>query len=435
MFRLSKRVTTAAFNTAAIRRFNSSTAGKPIECLAAVAWQPDPEFYENGTKPSETALSLEKVIVQPPKENEVRIRIDYATLCGTDLQAMAGKDGEAYFPSILGHESAGTVESVGPGVTTVKPGDKVIPTYQAQCFDEDLASDTCPRCRGYRERKTNLCGKIRSFTGAGVMRNGGVRFQAANDGQDLKHFMGISCFSQYTVVHEESAGAIREDAPLDKVPLLACALPTGYGAVFNTAKVEAGSRIAVFGLGTVGLSIIEACSRIGVEKIIAIDVNPEKFHRAAAFGATEFVNPADHEAPIQDVIVDMTNGGVDYSFECTGSVDVMRAALECAHIGWGKSVVIGVAAGGKEISTRPFQLITGRTWTGTAFGGYRSREGVAQLVDDYMDGKFDIEPYITHNVPLQDIHEAFRLLSAGESLRTIIWMHDDPPHVDAVTPA
>jgi len=264
------------------------------------------------------------------------------------------------------------------------------------------------------------------------MRHGGVRFQAANDGQDLKHFMGISCFSQYTVVHEESAGAIREDAPLDKVPLLACALPTGYGAVFNTAKVEAGSRIAVFGLGTVGLSIIEACSRIGVEKIIAIDVNPEKFHRAAAFGATEFVNPADHEAPIQDVIVDMTNGGVDYSFECTGSVDVMRAALECAHIGWGKSVVIGVAAGGKEISTRPFQLITGRTWTGTAFGGYRSREGVAQLVDDYMDGKFDIEPYITHNVPLQDIHEAFRLLSAGESLRTIIWMHDDPPHVGAV---
>jgi len=392
-----------------------------------VAWQPDPEF--SFTKP---ALSVEKVVVAPPAENEVRVRIDYATLCGTDLQAMAGKDGEAHFPSILGHESAGTVESVGPGVTTVKPGDKIIPTYQAQCFEEDLANDTCPRCRGYREHKTNLCGKIRNFTGAGVMRAGGVRFQAADGGQELKHFMGISCFSQYTVIHEESAGKIRQDAPLEKVPLLACALPTGYGAVFNTAKVEAGSRIAVFGLGTVGLSIIEACARVGVKDIIAIDVNPEKFHRAVAFGATECVNPNDFEDPIQQVVIDKTNGGVDYSFECVGSVDIMRAALECAHIGWGKSVVVGVAAGGAEVSTRPFQLITGRTWTGTAFGGYRARSGVKTLVDDYMEGKFDIDPYITHQVPLRDINEAFRLLKAGESLRTIIWMHEDPPHIGAV---
>lgn len=409
---------------AAARRFTSSTAGKPIECLAAVAWKPEPDH-------SKPALSLEKVIVDPPAENEVRVRIDYATLCGTDLQAAAGKDGEAYFPSILGHESAGTVESIGPGVTTVKPGDKIIPTYQAQCFAHDLENDHCPRCRGYREGKTNLCGKIRNFTGSGVMKNGGVRFQT-EDGEELKHFMGISCFSQYTVIHEESAGKIRDDSPLEKAPLLACALPTGYGAVFNTAKVEAGSRVAVFGLGTVGLAIVEASKRAGAERIIGIDTNPEKFKRAEAFGATDFVNPQDYEDPIQDVIINMTNGGVDYSFECVGSVDIMRAALECAHIGWGKSVVVGVAGQGQEISTRPFQLVTGRTWTGTAFGGYRSREGVAKLMDEYMDGEFDMDPYITHNVPLRDINEAFRLLRGGESLRTIIWMHDDPPHIGAV---
>lgn len=413
-------------STTVARRFASSTAGKPIECLAAVAWKPEPDY---ATKP---ALSLEKVIVAAPGENEVRVRIDFATLCGTDLQAVAGKDGEAHFPSVLGHESSGTVESVGPGVTTVKPGDKVIPTYQAQCFASDLERDACPRCRGYREGKTNLCGKIRGFTGAGVMRGGGVRFQAADGGEELSHFMGISCFSQYTVLHEESAAKIRDDAPLEKAPLLACALPTGYGAVFNTAKVEAGSSIAVFGVGTVGLAIVEACKRAGAKRIIAIDTNPEKFDRAVSFGATDCVNPKDFEGPIQDVIIGMTNGGVDYSFEVTGSVDVMRAALECAHIGWGKSVVIGVAASGQEISTRPFQLVTGRTWTGTAFGGYRSREGVPQLMDDYMDGKFDIDPYITHNVPLRDINEAFRLLDAGESLRTIIWMHEDPPHIGAV---
>ena len=407
----------------------SSTAGKPIECMAAVAYQPDPEFFNK-----DQALSLERVVVAPPGEHEVRVRIDYATLCGTDLSALAGKDGEAHFPSILGHESAGTVESVGPGVTTVQPGDKIIPTYQAQCMPEDLANDTCPRCRGYRVKKTNLCGKIRSFTGAGIMRSdGGVRFQTAQDGRPLKHFMGVSCFSQYTVVHQESAGKIRQDAPLHKVPLLACALPTGYGAVFNTAKVEANSIVAVFGLGTVGLSIVEASKRAGAKRILAIDVNPEKFNRAVAFGATDCINPHDFpDTPIQQKIVEMTNGGVDYSFEATGSVDIMRAALECAHIGWGKSIVVGVAASGKEVATRPFNLITGRTWTGTAFGGYQSREGVAQLVEEYMEGKFDIDPYITHQVPLRDINKAFRLLHAGESLRTIIWMHSDPPHNGAV---
>lgn len=412
-------------HSAAARRFfaSSSTEGKPIECLAAVAYQPDPENL---------APSLERVVVAPPKEHEVRVRIDYATLCGTDLSALSGKDGEAHFPLILGHESSGTVESVGPGVTTVQPGDKVIPTYQAQCFQHDLDNDKCPRCRGYRIGKTNLCGKIRNFTGDGVMRSGGVRFQTAKDGQELNHFMGVSCFSQYTVLHEESAGKIRDNAPLEKVPLLACALPTGYGAVFNTAKVEPGSTVAVFGLGTVGLSIIEACKRVGAKKILAIDVNPEKFNRAVAFGATDCVNPNDFDDPIQQVVVNMTNGGVDYSFEATGNVDIMRAALECAHIGWGKSILVGVAASGQEISTRPFQLITGRTWTGTAFGGYRSRAGVAQLVDEYMEGKFDIDPYITHQVPLRDIKEAFRLLRAGESLRTIIWMHEDPPHIGAV---
>jgi len=422
MFRLHSQLSNFV-TTSVARRF--STVGKPIECLAAVAWKPEADF-------SKPALSLEKIIVAPPKDNEVRIRIDYSTLCGTDLQAAAGKDNEAHFPFVPGHESAGTVESIGPGVTTVKPGDKVVPCYQAQCFADDLSKDHCPRCRGYRKGKTNLCGKVRGFTGAGVMRAGGVRFQGADGQQELNHFMGISCFSQYTVIHEESAGKIRDDAPLPKAPLLACALPTGFGAVMNTAKVEAGSSVAVFGLGTVGLSIIEACKRVGATRIIAIDINPEKFKRALAWGATDTVNPKEHDGPIQDVIIKMTNGGVDYSFEATGSVDIMRAALECAHIGWGKSVVVGVAAGGAEIATRPFQLVTGRTWTGTAFGGFRGREGVAQLMDDYMDGKFDIDPYITHNVPLRDINEAFRLLRAGESLRTIIWMHEDPPHIGAV---
>ena len=280
MFRLAPRTLGKLHHHCSNSSFSKffSTEGKPIECLAAVAYQPDPDNL---------TTSLERVIVAPPKEHEVRVRIDYATLCGTDLSALSGKDGEAHFPLILGHESSGTVESVGPGVTTVQPGDKIIPTYQAQCFESDLSNDTCPRCRGYRNHKTNLCGKIRNFTGAGVMRtDAGVRFTSATGGQPLNHFMGVSCFSQYTVLHEESAGKIRDDAPLHKVPLLACALPTGYGAVFNTAKVEPDSTVAVFGLGTVGLSIIEASKRVGAKRIIAIDINPEKFNRAVAFGAT-----------------------------------------------------------------------------------------------------------------------------------------------------
>uniref|UniRef100_A0A6V3RKY2 Uncharacterized protein n=1 Tax=Lotharella globosa TaxID=91324 RepID=A0A6V3RKY2_9EUKA len=399
------------------RRF-SSTAGQPIECLAAVAWEPKKEYWDN-------ALSVEKVIVAPPKAGEVRVKITHTALCHTDAFTLSGEDAEGKFPCVLGHEAAGIVESVGEGVTSLSPGDHVIPCYQAECFPEDQQNDHCPRCRGYRKNKTNLCGKIRPFTGQGVMASDeGSRFTSL-DGTPLWHYMGTSTFSQYTVLHQESCAKIRNDAPLEKVNLLGCGLATGWGAVMNTAKVEKDSICAIFGLGTVGLAVIEACAQAGASRIIAVDIDPNKWETAKTFGATEFVNPLDHKEPIQQVLVNQTGGGVDYSFECVGNVDLMRAALEACHIGWGQSVIIGVAGAGKEISTRPFQLVTGRVWKGTAFGGYKSRTEVPQLVDEYMAGTKLIDPYITHNLPLKDINKAFDLMHRGESLRAVIWMDEE----------
>lgn len=384
-----------------------STVGKSITCRAAVAWEPN--------KP----LSLEKIQVAPPSPGEVRIKITHTALCHTDAFTLSGQDAEGKFPCILGHEAAGIVESVGEGVTNVQAGDHVIPCYQAECFPEDRENNTCIRCRGYKVHKTNLCGKVRPFSGRGVMRHDGQSRFSCN-GTPLWHYMGTSTFAEYTVVHAESVALIPKTAPLDKVCLLGCGLATGWGAVFNTAKVEPKSSVAVFGLGAVGLAVMEAAKLAGASRIIGVDLQPSKFATAHQFGATECLNPSAYSKPIQEVIVELTNGGVDYSFECVGNVDVMRAALESTHIGWGQSVIIGVAGSGQEIKTRPFMLVTGRVWRGTAFGGYQSRSQVPQLVDKYVKGELKIDEYITHTFPIERINEAFELLHDGKCLRAVM---------------
>ncbi|GIL73470.1 hypothetical protein Vretimale_17692 [Volvox reticuliferus] len=375
----------------------AQTAGQPIECKAAIAWE--------AKKP----LEVRTVTLAPPGPGEVRIKIVATALCHTDAYTLDGLDPEGLFPCILGHEAAGVVESVGEGVTSVQPGDHVIPCYQAYCGE----------CMFCKHPDSNLCVSVRAFTGKGVMKSDGKpRFSV--DGRPIFHFMGTSTFSEYTVVHEQSVAKIDPSAPLDKVCLLGCGVSTGWGAVVNTAKVKAGSSVAVFGLGAVGLAVIEAAKRVGAARIIAVDINPAKFQAAKEFGATECINPKDYEKPIQQVIVEMTEWGCDYTFECIGNVSVMRAALECAHRGWGISVIIGVAAAGQEISTRPFQLVTGRRWMGTAFGGYKSRIQVPGLVTEYMDGKTLLDKYITHNLKFDQINEAFELLHAGECLRCVL---------------
>lgn len=379
------------------------TAGKPIECLGAIAWE--------ANKP----LDVTTVIVDPPQKGEVRVKIEATALCHTDAYTLDGHDPEGLFPCILGHEAAGIVESVGEGVTTVKPGDKVIPCYQAFCGE----------CKMCKSGKTNLCGRIRQWTGKGVMAaDSKPRFRHKESGKEIFHFMGTSTFVEYTVVHEVSVAKINEKAPLDKVCLLGCGVTTGLGAVLNTAKVEKGATAAVFGLGTIGLAVIDALREVGASKIIGIDMDVGKFKRAKEFGATDCLNPKDFDKSIVDVIVEMTTeeglGGVDYSFECIGNVQVMRQALECCHKGWGQSVVIGVAASGQEISTRPFQLVTGRVWRGTAFGGFKSRVDVPKLVDRYLEGTFKVDEYITHELPFEKINEAFDLLHSGKSLRCVM---------------
>ncbi|KAG2484258.1 hypothetical protein HYH03_016903 [Edaphochlamys debaryana] len=375
----------------------ADTAGKPIDCKAAVAWGP------------KQPLEVRTVTVAPPGPGEVRVKIAATALCHTDAYTLDGLDPEGLFPCILGHEAAGIVESVGEGVTSVKAGDHVIPCYQAYCGE----------CKFCKHPDSNLCVSVRAFTGKGVMKSDGKsRFTV--DGKPVFHFMGTSTFSEYTVVHEQSVAKVDVNAPLDKVCLLGCGVSTGWGAVYNTAKVKPGSSVAVFGLGAVGLAVIEAAARAGASRIIAIDLNPSKFAAAKEFGATACVNPKDHDKPIQQVIVEMTEWGCDYTFECIGNTSVMRAALECAHRGWGTSVVIGVAAAGQEISTRPFQLVTGRKWTGTAFGGYKSRVQVPDLVNDYMAGKTMLDKYITHNMKFDQINEAFDLLHKGECLRCVL---------------
>ncbi|KAL9384333.1 hypothetical protein Peur_021343 [Populus x canadensis] len=385
-----------------------ATQGQPITCKAAVAWE--------ANKP----LVIEDVQVAPPQAGEVRVKILFTALCHTDAYTWSGKDPEGLFPCILGHEAAGIVESVGEGVTEVQPGDHVIPCYQAECRE----------CKFCKSGKTNLCGKVRAATGVGVMMNDRkTRFSIK--GKPIYHFMGTSTFSQYTVVHDVSVAKIDPAAPLEKVCLLGCGVPTGnytnllspgLGAVWNTAKVEAGSIVAIFGLGTIGLAVAEGAKAAGASRIIGIDIDRKKFDRAKDFGVTEFVNPKEHDEPIQQHLIDLTDGGVDYSFECIGNVSVMRAALECCHKGWGTSVIVGVAASGQEISTRPFQLVTGRVWKGTAFGGFKSRSQVPLLVDKYMKKEIKIDEYITHKLTLGEMNEAFDLLHEGSCLRCVLDM-------------
>jgi len=377
----------------------AETAGKEIECLAAVAFE--------AKKP----LSLVKVKVGPPQAGEVRIKTSAVALCHTDAYTLEGSDPEGLFPCILGHEAAGVVESVGEGVTDLKPGDHVIPCYQAYCG--------C--CKFCRRPRINLCTSVRAYTGKGVMQaDGQPRF--TYEGKPIYHFMGTSSFAEYSVLHAVSLAKIRKDAPLEKVCLLGCGISTGWGAVWNTAQVEKGATAAVFGLGAVGLSVIEALVKAGASKIVAVDLLPSKLELAKQWGATDFINPTElpEGATVASEIVGMTEFGVDYSFECTGNTAVMRSALECSARGWGKSVVIGVAASGQEISTRPFQLVTGRSWMGTAFGGWKSRPQVPMLVDQYMAGELKIDQYITHEMKFGEINEAFDLMHKGECLRVVL---------------
>ncbi|KAI9207360.1 chaperonin 10-like protein [Polychytrium aggregatum] len=374
----------------------SSTAGKVITCRAAIAWAP------------KQPLSVEEVQVAPPKKGEVRIKILATGVCHTDAYTLSGQDSEGVFPSILGHEGGGIVESVGEGVTDLAPGDHVVPLYIPECRE----------CKFCKSNKTNLCSVVRSTQGRGVMPDETTRFTAR--GQQIYHYMGTSTFSEYTVVLAISVAKVSPSAPLDRICLLGCGVTTGYGAVLNTAKVEKGAIVAVFGLGGVGLSAIQGARAAGASRVIAVDTNPMKFELAKKLGATEFINPKDISVPIQQHIVEITDGGVDYSFECIGNVDVMRAALECCHKGWGQSIIIGVAGAGQEIKTRPFQLVTGRVWKGSAFGGVKGRTELPGLVEKYMTHQLDIDSYVTHNYKLEDINKAFDVMHAGESIRSIV---------------
>ena len=353
-------------------------------------------------------LVIEELDLEGPQAGEVLIRNVASGVCHTDAFTLSGEDPEGLFPSVLGHEGGAIVEEVGSGVTTVKPGDHVIPLYTPECGE----------CNFCTSGKTNLCQKIRVTQGQGLMPDGTSRFSL--NGKPVHHFMGTSTFSHYTVLPEISVAKISAAAPLEKVCLLGCGVTTGIGAVINTAKVEPGASVAVFGLGGVGLSAIQGAVMAKAGRIIAVDVNPSKFELATQLGATDTVNPRDYDAPISDVIIDLTNGGVDYSFECVGNTDLMRSALECCHKGWGESVIIGVAGAGKEISTRPFQLVTGRVWRGSAFGGCKGRSELPGMVDQYMSGDIKIDEFITYTMPLDDINRAFDLMHEGKSIRSVI---------------
>ncbi len=368
-----------------------------MKSRAAVAWE--------AGKP----LEIETVDVDAPREGEALVRIVATGVCHTDAYTLSGDDPEGAFPAILGHEGGGIVEEVGAGVTSVKPGDHVIPLYTPECRE-------CSFCRS---GLTNLCQAIRATQGQGLMPDGSSRFSSG--GKTVLHYMGTSTFSEYTVLPEIALAKVNPAAPLDKICLLGCGITTGIGAVLNTAKVRAGSTVAVFGLGGIGLSVIQGAVMAGAERIIGIDVNPAKFGMAGQLGATDLVNPKDHGAPIHEVIVEMTNGGVDYSFECVGNVELMRSALECCHKGWGESIIVGVAGAGQEIATRPFQLVTGRVWRGTAFGGVRGRSDLPGMVDQYMAGAIEVDRMITHTMPLDDINAAFHLMHEGESIRSVVY--------------
>ncbi len=353
-------------------------------------------------------LEIVEIDVEPPRAGEVLVKITHTGVCHTDAFTLSGDDPEGLFPVVLGHEGAGVVVQVGEGVTSVAPGDHVIPLYTAECG----------KCLFCTSGKTNLCVAVRATQGRGVMPDGTSRF--SYQGRPLHHYMGCSTFSEYTVVAEVSLAKIDPAANPEHVCLLGCGVTTGLGAVHNTAKVQPGDSVAVFGLGGIGLAVVQGARQAKAGRIIAIDTNPAKFDLARLFGATDCVNPKDHDKPIQQVIVEMTGWGVDHSFECIGNVQVMRAALECAHRGWGQSVIIGVAGAGQEISTRPFQLVTGRSWRGTAFGGVKGRSQLPGMVQQAMRGEIELAPFVTHTRELAQINDAFELMHAGESIRTVI---------------
>ncbi|WP_375279365.1 S-(hydroxymethyl)glutathione dehydrogenase/class III alcohol dehydrogenase [Pseudooctadecabacter sp.] len=354
-------------------------------------------------------LEVMEVNLDGPREGEVLVEIKATGICHTDEFTLSGADPEGLFPAILGHEGAGVVVDVGPGVTTLKKGDHVIPLYTPECRE-------CEYCLN---PKTNLCQSIRSTQGQGLMPDGSSRFTTL-DGDPILHYMGCSTFANHTVVPEIALAKVREDAPFDKICYIGCGVTTGIGAVINTAKVEIGSRAIVFGLGGIGLNVIQGLRLAGADQIVGVDLNPSKVEMATRFGMTDFVNPKDVDGDMVAHLVALTKGGADYTFDATGNVDVMRTALESAHKGWGESIIIGVAPAGAEISTRPFQLVTGRSWRGTAFGGARGRTDVPQIVDWYMDGKIEIDPMITHTMGLDDINKGFDLMHKGESIRSVV---------------
>ena len=353
-------------------------------------------------------LSIETVDLEGPRHGEVLVEIKATGVCHTDEFTLSGADPEGLFPAILGHEGAGVVVDVGPGVTSLKKGDHVIPLYTPECR----------QCEYCLNPKTNLCQAIRATQGQGLMPDGSSRFSL--DGKPVLHYMGTSTFANYTVVPEIALAKIREDAPFDKVCYIGCGVTTGIGAVIYTAKVEVGSKAVVFGLGGIGLNVIQGLRLAGADMIVGVDLNPKREAMARKFGLTHFVNPAEVEGDLVPYLVSLTKGGADYTFECIGNVKVMRQALECAHKGWGTSIIIGVAPAGAEISTRPFQLVTGRNWRGTAFGGARGRRDVPTIVDWYMEGKIDIDSLITHTMPLEKINDAFDLMHRGESIRSVV---------------
>lgn len=353
-------------------------------------------------------LSMETVQLEGPQAGEVLIEVKATGVCHTDAYTLSGDDPEGLFPAILGHEGAGIVVEIGPGVTSLKVGDHVIPLYIPECRN-------CEYCLS---QKTNLCQSIRLTQGRGVMPDGNSRFSL--NGKMIHHYMGTSTFANYTVLPEIAVAKIREDAPFDKVCLIGCGVTTGVGAVINTAKVEPGSNVIVFGLGGIGLNVIQGARLVGANMIIGVDINPAKRELAEKLGMTHYVNPQEIAGDLVPYLVDLTKGGADYTFECIGNTNVMRQALECCHKGWGVSVIVGVAGAGQEISTRPFQLVTGRVWKGTAFGGARGRTDVPKIVDWYMDGKINIDDLVTQVMPLERINEAFDLMHQGKSIRTVI---------------
>ena len=353
-------------------------------------------------------LTIETVNVEGPREGEVVVEVKASGVCHTDAFTLSGDDPEGIFPAILGHEGAGVVVDVGPGVSSLKVGDHVIPLYTPECR----------QCEYCVSGKTNLCQAIRVTQGQGLMPDGSSRFSIGKE--KIYHYMGTSTFANHTVVPEIALAKIREDAPFDKVCYIGCGVTTGIGAVINTAKVTPGSNVVVFGLGGIGLNVVQGARMVGANMIVGVDLNPARKALGEKFGMTHFVNPSELDGDVVEYLVDLTNGGADYSFECIGNVDVMRQALECCHKGWGESTIIGVAGAGQEIATRPFQLVTGRVWRGTAFGGAKGRTDVPRIVDWYMDGKINIDDLITHTMPLAEINEAFHLMHAGESIRSVV---------------